>query len=233
MKNIQVFEHVLKVYLLKDIENKNALESIAKLIDKSLAKDPELYKFHETNQFKNYCFNSFYKLEADGIYREGRVYSVIIRTVDKKLSEYFLDNLADESTEEIKALTIDRRIIKRRHIEKIYSITPLILKTEKGYWRNSLSLKDFERLVVTNLIKKYNLCFDTKLDEDFEFFTMLEFDNKKPISTAYKNINLIGDKVTIYLAENDRAQELAYFSLGSGAGENNARGYGFLNFRGI
>ena len=233
MEKLQIFEHVLKVYLLKDISNKNALESIAKLIDKSLSKDPELHDFHNKNQFKNYCFNSFYKIEPDGIYKEGKIYSIIIRTVDKKLSEYFVRNLANEYTEEIKALTIERKIIKKRHIEKIYTITPIILKTESGYWRNNLSLKDFEGLIVTNLIKKYNFYFNTKLDEDFHFFSVLEFNNKKPIATPLKNINLIGDKITIYIAENDMAQELAYFSLGSGLGEINARGYGFVNFRGI
>lgn len=233
MENVEVIEHKLKAYLLKNIHNKNALERIAELIDKSLSKCPKFLELHYKNQFKNYCFNSFYKLETSGIYQEGQVYSIIIRTVDKELSEHFKNNLVNEYTEHIKVLTIEEKRIKKRHIEKIYSITPVVVKTEEGYWKNHLSLKDFENLIVTNLIKKYNFYYNTKLDENFQFFNMMEFNNHKPIATPYKNINIIGDKITFYIAENDTAQKLAHFSLGSSLGTMGARGFGFVNYKWI
>ncbi|WP_330655423.1 CRISPR-associated endoribonuclease Cas6 [Alkaliphilus sp. B6464] len=225
-----VYELKLKVFLLKNIDSKNALEKISELIDKSLSKNPELYEFHKKNQFKNYCFNSLYNLEQDGVYKEGSIYSVIIRTTDEKLSQYFKKNLVNEYTQYIKALTFENKIIPKKHIEKIYSITPLVVKTDNGYWRQELSLEAYGQRITANIIKKYNAYFNTRLDENFELFNMIEFNNRKPIATPYKNVSLIGDKLTFYIADNETAQKLAYFALGAGVGEMNSRGFGFINY---
>ena len=45
------------------------------------------------------------------------------------------------------------------------------------------------------------------------------------------DIALLGDKVNLTAACNDMAQELLYMALGTGVGENNARGCGFLGYR--
>ncbi|MBU5677235.1 CRISPR-associated endoribonuclease Cas6 [Alkaliphilus sp. MSJ-5] len=230
---MKVYELKLKVFLLKNIDSKNALEKISELIDKSLSKNPELYEFHKKNQFKNYCFNSLYNLEQDGVYKEGSIYSVIIRTTDEKLSQSFKKNLVNEYTQYIKALTFENKIIPKKHIEKIYSITPLVVKTDNGYWRQELSLEAYEQRITANIIKKYNAYFNTKLDENFEIFNMIEFNNRKPIATPYKNVSLLGDKLTFYIADNETAQKLAYFVLGAGVGEMNSRGFGFINYRTI
>ncbi|QUH21601.1 CRISPR-associated endoribonuclease Cas6 [Alkaliphilus sp. B6464] len=227
---MMVYELKLKVFLLKNIDSKNALEKISELIDKSLSKNPELYEFHKKNQFKNYCFNSLYNLEQDGVYKEGSIYSVIIRTTDEKLSQYFKKNLVNEYTQYIKALTFENKIIPKKHIEKIYSITPLVVKTDNGYWRQELSLEAYGQRITANIIKKYNAYFNTRLDENFELFNMIEFNNRKPIATPYKNVSLIGDKLTFYIADNETAQKLAYFALGAGVGEMNSRGFGFINY---
>ena len=57
--------------------------------------------------------------------------------------------------------------------------------------------------------------------------------NKKPIGVEYKEIRLLGDKLNLQIADNEMAQELAYFLLGTGIGEMNSRGYGYCNFRWI
>ena len=46
----------------------------------------------------------------------------------------------------------------------------------------------------------------------------------------YKNIHLLGDKISIEIAQNERAQKLAYLALGTGVLENNSRGFGFMNY---
>lgn len=230
---MKVYELQLKVFLLKNIDNKNALEKISELIDKSLSRSDEFYKFHQKNMFKNYCFNSLYNLERDGIYKEGGIYSIIIRTINEQLSEYFKNNLVNEYTQHMKALTIESRVIPKKYIEKTYSITPVIIKTDKGYWKQELTLGDYEERLKVNLIKKYNTYFNTKLDENFELFNMFEFNNKKPIAIPYKNISLLGDKLTLHIAENEIAQNLAYFAIGVGIGEINARGAGFVNYKTI
>ncbi|RXI38103.1 CRISPR-associated endoribonuclease Cas6 [Clostridium tetani] len=230
---MKIYELTLKVFLLKDIKSDESLEKISNLIDKSLSKDGKLLDFHERNTYKNYTFNSLYPIEKDKIYCEGKIYSVQIRTIDESLVQYFKKNLTNEYTEYIKALTLECRVIPQRYIEKIYSITPVIIKTEKGYWKGNLSLGEFEERIKNNLIKKYNAFFNTKIDERFTLFRAINLINNKPISCSYKNINVLGDKVNLVIDENEMAQKLAYFSLGTSIGEMNARGYGFVNYKWI
>lgn len=229
-EKMKIYELTLQVYLLKDIPMEEALEKISELVDKSLISSKKYKEFHNKNQYKFYAFNSLYKLEKDKIYKEGKIYTIKLRTVDKDLSIFFKTSLVNEYTNFMKGLTIQCKEIKKPFIEKIYTITPLVIKTE-GYWKGKLSLEDYERRIRENIIKKYNDYFDTKLDEDFELFRRIEFDNKQPIATVYKNIKLLGDKVTFYIAENQRAQDISYFALGSALGEINARGYGFVNYK--
>ena len=209
----------------------HAQEKIEEILDKCLSSTEKFQKFHKINKFKNYTFNSFYKLEKDGIYKEGKIYSVKIRTIDEDLAEYFKKNLSNEYTHYIKGLTTESKKLRKKPIEKIYSLTPIVIKTDRGYWKGHLSLEEFERRLRENLIKKYNYYFNTNLDEDFELFNRIEFNNRKPISTSYKNIRILGDKLTLYIAENETAQKLTYLSLGTGLGEMNARGYGYMNYK--
>lgn len=228
---MDVYELTLKVFLLKNIDSTEALEKISELIDKSLAKNERFLKFHNDNIFKNYTLNAFFPVEKLKTYKEGNIYSIKIRTIDEKLVEFLKANLVNEYTDSIKALTQQCKIISKRHIERIYSVTPIIIKTDNGYWRGNLSLDEYERRVTENLIKKYNTFFNEKLDENFELFNLFKFDNQKPISCRYKKIHIMGDKVSLAIAENQTAQSLAYMALGTGLGEMNSRGYGFINYR--
>lgn len=231
--NNEVMELHTKVYLTKDIANNCASYEISKLCDKSLLHNNQFSSFHKENKYKNYCFNSFYPLEENKIYQKGKIYSVIIRTIDKNLAEHFKKYLINEYTESIKVLDIQERAILKKHIDKIYSITPIVIKNNGGYWRGNMELEDYERRLRSNLIKKYNDFYGSKLNEDFELFTFIKFQNQKPIASNYKDIVFLGDKLSINVSENEIAQELIYLSLGTGIGEMGARGFGFMNFRWI
>lgn len=230
---VKIYELTLKVFLMRNIRNEDALEKIANLIDKSLSKDKDLLNFHEKNIYKFYTFNSFYPIEKSKIYKEGKIYSIKIRTVSADLVDYFKKNLVNEYTDYIKALTLECSTIPKKYIERIYSITPVVIKTEEGYWKGKLCLDDFEKRIKDNLIKKFNNYYDTKIDEDFTLFKFIKFENHKPISSKYKNINILGDKLTLVIDENESAQKLAYLALGTSIGEMNARGYGFVNYKWI
>ncbi len=67
------------------------------------------------------------------------------------------------------------------------------------------------------------------LREDFQLFDSVEVINRQPIACAYKGVKLLGDKLDLYISNNQIAQELAYFALGTGILEMNPRGYGFVN----
>lgn len=228
---MNVYELTLKVFLLKEINFHESQSKIADLIDQTLVKEEKFLDIHNKNMYKNYCFNSFYPLERDGVYKVGSIYTIKIRTIDKDIANYLNDKLANEYTECIKGLTIEVKIIPRNHIEKIYTITPIIIKNDNGYWKNSLNFEGFEKRLKENLIKKYNYINNTKIDEDFQLYTAIELNNRMPIACPYKGKKLLGDKVNLVISDDEMAQKLAYMSLGVAVGELNARGYGFVNYK--
>lgn len=228
---MKVYEIKLKVFLLKEVMVNSIQTVISEFIDSALAKNDQLLKMHNDNKFKKYCFGGFYPVEEDKRYRSGNMYTITLRTIDEGIANFFNNELVNEYSSYIKGLTSEIRILPQKHIEKIYSLTPVILKNNDGYWRNIISPDDFERRLRENLIKKYNDISDEKLNEEFELYTALEFKNKKPIANEYKGIKLLGDKISLNISENKTAQDLAYICLGTGLLEMNARGYGFCNYR--
>lgn len=226
------YELSIKVYLLTDIHASDIQTKISSLIDSTLAKEEKYLQFHQENRYKGYTFDGLYKVEPKGVYHQGGIYVFRIRTVDESLADFFKKNLFTAYTNEMKVLTVSNKIITKRHIEKIFTITPVVIKNDFGYWRSNLSIEDYENRIKINLIKKYQTFNNEKINEDIELFTRIEFNNKKPIVIPLKNnISLLGDKITLYVSENDTAQSLAYFALGVGLGEICSRGSGFCGYK--
>jgi CRISPR-associated endoribonuclease Cas6 len=228
---MSVFEIRLKVFLLNDIKLDKAQMKITSFIDRALSKDKEFLELHEKNIFKNYCFNNMYPLCENGVYKKDNVYTITIRTISKELAKYISKILPNEYDEDIKGLVAEIRLLPKKHIDKIYSLSPVIVKTDKGYWKGNLGIDEFEKRLKDNLIKKYNLINDNPMDEEVELYNSIEFVNKKPIGSLYKNVELLGDKISLKIADDKLSQELAYMSLGTGVLEMNSRGFGFMNFR--
>ena len=226
-------ELIIKIYLLSDIITSEIMGKTAALIDGTLGKKEDYLLFHRMNNYKNYSFDGFYKVEMLGIYCEGNIYTFRIRTVDSALADYLEKELYTAYTKEIKVLTVGKKVIAPKNIEKIFSITPVVIKNDGfGYWRGNLTIEDYEKRLRENLIKNYNKFYKEKIEEDFELFTRIEFNNRKPIAIPFKNnISLLGDKITLHVSENAKAQSLAYFALGVGVGENGSRGMGFCGYK--
>lgn len=228
---MKVYEMKLKVFMLQSIELNNLRECVCNLIDKSLFKDEFTAELHNENKFKFYTFNNLYPIESDKLYKAGNIYTLIIRTIDETLVKHFQKHLANEYNEQLKALLIESRVIPKRHIERIYNITPAVAKFENGYWKNGEGIGALEKRIKENLIKKYNTLMNDKIDEDFELFSFFKLENANPIPCKYKNIKLLGDKMTLNIAENEKAQDLAYLALGTGLLEMGTRGLGFVNYK--
>lgn len=228
---MNIFQIKLKVFLLKDIKVEDSQEIISGFIDKGMSRDHMFLEFHESNKFKGYCFDAPYPIEESKIYKKGNIYTLTIRTIDNNLADFFANKLVNEFNDDLKGLTSEIRILPKKHIEKLYSITPVIMKNSEGYWKGKIDLEEFERRLKVNLIKKYNSVTGSKIDENFELYSTIEFKNKKPIGAKYKNVKLLGDKISLNVSENENAQKLAYMSLGTGIFEMNARGFGFVNYR--
>lgn len=232
MTQLKVYEIKVKVFVLKEFSYDRACTITSGFVDRCLVKDEEFLKFHEKNCYKAYSIDMPYKPEEDGVYKKDSVYAIRVRTADRKLMDYLLNNLPDTTTEYMKGLTSSVRVIPRKHIAKIYSLTPVVMKLEEGgYWKSTISFDRYEKLLVANLIKKYNSFMGTKIDEDFDLYNSIEKLNKVPIGVVYKSIKLLGDKFEIVAADNPMAQELMYFAIASGLGGNNSRGLGFVGYK--
>jgi CRISPR-associated endoribonuclease Cas6 len=230
--DITVYEVSMRVYLLEDIPAEDEFAKIGAFIDSGMAREPKLLEFHQQNRYKNYCWNLLYPIERGGPYRKGELYSFQLRTVERELAQFFHERLPNHFSQEIKGLTAEIKLIPRRPIERIYSLTPLILKeAEIGYWKPHLPLSVFEKRLVENLLKKYRAFTGEALNEDFSFYTALTLLNEKPVPLKYKSVTLLGDKIELSIDYNETAQRLAYFCLGVGALELNARGAGFMSYR--
>lgn len=226
-----VYQIRLKLILLENIATNKIQEKITAFIDSGFKSDEKWITFHEQNKFKYYCYDQLYPVEKDKLYKKEKIYTLTIRTIDLELAKYFKLICVDNHTKEIKGLVAEIKVLPKKLLKTVYTLTPMIIKTEKGYWKEAISFTEFEQRLKNNLIKKWNAYNQEKIDEDFDLYTMIELKNKKPIAMEYKNIKLLGDKVQIQVADNKCAQSLWYFALGVGLGEMNARGCGFLNYR--
>lgn len=226
-----ITEIYCKVYVMENLTKEEVTIELNKLIDTAIMQTEEMQPLHISREYKFYCFSGLKPIEFDGVYKKGNIYTFVLRTVDEKLAQYFKATLAQQYTKSLKALTVEVKVVRRKLIEKIYTLTPVILKFDTGYWRSKCSEETFEKRIRENMIKKYNTFNNIELDEDFELFNHIKFDNQKPVAFHYKDVTLLGDKVTLEIATNDSAQQLAYLAIGSGLGEMNARGAGFINFK--
>lgn len=228
---MNVYEVKLKIYMLEDIPLNRIQTKVTAFIDRSFFVDEFLTRLHGENQYKYYVYDRPYAIDEDKIYRKDKIYTLTIRTINEDLAMFFCEICKDNRSREIKGITSKIRVIPKKHIEQIYTLTPMVLKNEDGYWRSCMSVEDFIQRLEINLIKKYNQYTGAELENDFNLYTSVEFLNRMPVSIRYKNIKLLGDKVRIHIADNPIAQCIAYMALGTGIGEMNSRGLGFVNYR--
>lgn len=228
---ITVMQIRMKIYIMADIRAEQIQEKTVELLDSGLVQSTQFAEFHKENKYKGYVVDAPYPLEPDKIYKKDKIYTLTIRTIDRDLAKFFAEQAVNQYTGSMKGITAEVRVILQKHIDMLYTLTPVILKCESGYWKDSLSLEQYEERLKVNLLKKWNQFYGQKLPEDFELFTGIEFRNKCPVAVNYKNVRLLGDKLCLHVAENKTAQKLAYLAVGTGIGEMNSRGYGFCNYR--
>ena len=231
-KKLIVYEIITKVFLFEELTAKRASTSIPYFVDSILVKDDIYKEFHEENKLKGYTTDLLYPMEKYGLYKKHKVYAFRIRTLDQKLAEYLLENLSNHSTKEMKGLVAEICIIKKGFFEKLYTITPVIVKTQEHcYWKECLSIEEYEEQLKKNLWKKYRNFTGKEPDESLPIWDSLVFKNQGVIPFPYKNIILPGDKLELFISNNEQAQEVAYMMLATGLGDLNSRGASFMGYR--
>lgn len=228
---IRVYSVRIRIYIIRDIPVEKIRGAVTEFLDSGLVVNPQLAALHSQNKYKYYVYDSLYPIEKDKIYKKDHIYTLTIRTLYTTLAKYFSEYVVNTYTDKIKGLTAQVRMIPKKHIDVLYTLTPAILKCDSGYWKDEMTVEQYEERLKVNLIKKWNEFQGEKIEENFELFTGVEFLSKCPIASEYKGIKLLGDKIRIHVADNEKAQKLAYMALGTGVLEMNSRGYGFVNYR--
>lgn len=221
----------IKMYVIKNIPVDEVREEVTLFLDKGLTATPQFEELHKKNKYKYYCYDSLYPTEKDKMYKKDQIYTLTIRTLNIKLAKYFSKHVVNTYTDKLKGLTAQVGILPRKHIDVMYTLTPAILKCDSGYWKDEMTVEQYEERLKVNLIKKWNEFYGEKIQEDFELFSGIEFLSKCPVASKYKGIKLLGDKIRMHVADNEMAQKLAYMALGTGVLETNSRGFGFVNYR--
>ncbi len=226
-----VYELSLQICPSVPLPFEQASEEIGRFIDSALGKNKQALAYHVSLEFKLYTFDLPHPLESGNIYQGRNIYTVRIRTIRQELASFFHEKLPMHSTSRIQGLGGVLRVIPQYDLDRVFSLTPVVVKTRQGYWRGRMPLAEYAGQLQANLIRKYNYYSSAHLEEDYPLFRKLEFQNHKPVRIPYKNIALLGDKISLTAVTAPQAQEVLYMALGTGVGENNARGCGFLSYR--
>ena len=227
---LKVFELEISVALLQPIAVQDIYKQMAYFIDRTFI-NTDFANMHKDKNYSVYSFSSITPTTVNNVdFQTGRVYTFRIRAISLTLVKHFVKNLSQTRSNYIQGIAARYWKVHKEHIEKLYSISPALIKNDQGYWRNAgLSLEDYINRLTANAYKKYLFFTGKKADESKELFTRVEFKNKIPIAVSYKGIKLLCDKLDIEIATNEQAQEIAYLLLGVGIAEGGSRGMGYVN----
>jgi len=83
----------------------------------------------------------------------------------------------------------------------------------------------------SNLIRKYEMIFNEKLNPENLFFEYIQIKNNKPQTYFYKGIKFFGNKIYLRIRDDKVSQRLGFIALGTGLGHKNSSvGGGFMKW---
>lgn len=231
---MNVYEITVRIYLPKSIKVSNMQQVITYFVDSYLNKNETFAQFHQERIPKGYTMDLPYPINKGmSEYKGDDIYQFRIRTINEELASYLTGGIAEHKTEEIKGLVRTIKTIPRRQIASVYTLTPVVLihAEGKGYWRDVMSFPEYEEMLKKSITHQYERCTGEKVDMDCPLYDQIELRNKRGIGIPYKGIKLLGDKLSMQISDNETAQKVAYYLLGSGLGSKSSRGFGFLGYK--
>lgn len=160
---MKVYQIRIKLYLLKDIMAQDVQIMLTRFIDKSLFAKENLGKLHNTNTYKNYCYDLLSPLEKDKIYKKGKIYTLTIRTIDEDMAEFFYEvcpRFIINLTKKINNFKGDINDKDEINMEKFYSTIEFLNKTPVPMkYKNIKLLGDKVRLAVLDDEKSQKMAY--------------------------------------------------------------------------
>jgi len=220
----------------------------------SLLRNTEYDILHDKSGYKFFCFSNIFPIGnvKDGDIRNLLVSSpdnLFIRFLEKKLKELVdADEVLNIGEFQFKVDKISLIKMKLKKNCKLISATPIVIRIpEKNYekygiplkfrkkryvyWRPEYSFEAFLKQLEENLIKKYNEFYsrEFEIERIFEMFKYVKPTVNHVVING-KEVKIIGSIwkfIFSYLTKEQR--EILEFGIGTGFGERNSLGFGFMN----
>ncbi len=231
---MKAYELKVRIYIPKGIKVTDMQGVITHFVDSYLNQDEVYAQFHQRKMPKGYTTDLPYPIcKGLDAYQGDNTYQFRIRTINEELASYLISGIADHRTEEIKGLARTVKVIPHRQIASVYTLTPVVLidAEGRGYWRDIMSFAEYEEMLKKSIIHQYEISTGEKVDPDCPLYDQIELKNKCAIGIPYKGITLLGDKLSMQASDNETAQKVMYYLLGSGLGSKSSRGFGFLGYK--
>ncbi len=232
---MKYFELTCTAYIKRDILFRDSFEKLSKYISFSMAQTNEFKELHNSNGFKFYTFNNFSPIEKSKIYKRGNSYTFLIRSFNENLIDQLIISLRENiNNPNFQVIQAQKNSVKDFFISELYSITPVIVSTEKGFFWTMEKDGDIMKLykqLHSNLERKYISLYGKKPQVEDNFIQLLEIKNRVPQTIQNhkngKSYRFFGNKFKIVPREDKLSQKLAFLALGCGLGEKNSFGGGF------
>jgi CRISPR-associated endoribonuclease Cas6 len=228
---MKFYELNIKTTLKVPIHFQKSPEAVSKLIASGLINGG--YTLHKENFPKNYVFSNLGRANEKGFFeKEGKI---IFRTFQKDLVEKLAKNLFFYEDNIFKIEGIKFKEVKYKPVKEMTSLNPIFIRMKNGdFWtfQKSGNLGVLLSALQDNLIRKYEMIYNEKLNPQNNFIEYFQIKNNKPQTLFFKGIKFFGWKLFIIPRNDEISQKLAFISLGSGLGHKNSTvGGGFLNYK--
>lgn len=216
----------------------------------NLLKDTKYSELHDKKGYKFFSFSNIFPMKTG----KGDERNLIISSPDENFIETILnklderkDNLLQIGECEFKLEEIKKINVRLGKTAELITGTPIVIRIPKEnyrkyrieekhkydsvYWKKQHSFEAFIKQLEDNLFKKYDLFYNTEIDE-FPIFEQLIFDKSvvnhvikdgkehKVFGSLWKfNFNNI----------NSKQKQILEFGIDAGFGELNSLGFGFMN----
>ena len=164
---MKYFNLKVTVLLKQNLTAFETYEKISNLISFAMLKDEKLKQLHEENTYKNYVFCNLYPVTKDAVHSKNNIYSFDIRGIDFNVIMKIKQVLSITENEFFKVIQINVQTNIQREINKLITLTPVIITTEKGDYDIKDDLVFVKKRILDNIQKKYKSIYGSQIDVDF------------------------------------------------------------------
>ena len=219
----------------------------------SLLRNSKYKNLHGKKFYKFFCFSNIFleNKSSSKFSQQNQIYNLIVSSPN----EDFLKTIAQEflKKEKVKIKKFEFVVKGLNFFDvtftdncKIVSSTPIIIRIPKEkcqeygikslysylFWRPQHPLELFIKQLEANIYKKYKAYYSLSKIKEIPIFQQFLFKKSVsiPLNIHGKKVNFIGSLWEFHFNYLDpRLKKILQFAIDAGFGENNSKGFGFMN----